>query len=74
MKRFVLVALAALALPALGGCVAFSEQHPVTESRYATPEMQAYWLDRRWRDDIADRWAADLERQSAVRLARDLGN
>lgn len=73
MKRFVLVALAALALPVLGGCVAFSEQHPVTESRYATPEMQAYWLDRRWRHDIADRWSADLERQSAARMAQNLG-
>jgi hypothetical protein len=74
MKRFLLIVLAALGLPALGGCVAFSEEHPVTESRYATPEMQAYWLDRRWRHDIADRWSADLERQSAARMAHYLGN
>lgn len=74
MKRLLPAVLAALVLPALGGCAAFSEEHPVSESRYATPEMQAYWIDRRWRQDKADQWALELERQSAARMARYLGN
>lgn len=74
MKRFVCVVLAGLGLSALGGCVAFSQEHPTTESRYMTPLEQAYWIDRRWREDKADYWRAELARQSAVRFARDLGN
>lgn len=70
MKRSILVILAALGLPGLAGCAAFSQDHPVTESRYATPEMQAYWLDRRWRQDKADEWARDIERQASARMAR----
>lgn len=69
MKRLLLIVLAAL-----GGCAAWSEDHPVSESRYATPEMQAYWTDRRWRHDIADRWAQETERQAAARMARYRGN
>lgn len=71
MKRAL---LALLCLFALGGCVAFSEQHPVTESRYASPELQDYWLDRRWRQDIADRWSRELDRQSSARMARNMAN
>lgn len=75
MKRFLLIALAAFGLPALGGCAAFFyEEHPVTESRYATPEMQAYWLDRRWRQDIANRWASETERQAAARMSYYMGH
>lgn len=73
MKHALLIALAALGLNGLGGCAAFSEYHPVSESRYATPEMQAYWTERRWRQDKADEWAREAERQSAARLARYLG-
>ena len=74
MKRFLFVALAALSSAGLAGCVAFSQEHPVSESRYVTPEMQAYWLDRRWREDKADYWSADLERQRSARAAREMGN
>jgi hypothetical protein len=74
MKLSSCIAVAALACVGLGGCVAFSEQHQTTESRYSTPEAQAYWTDRRWRHDIADYWDRELERQSAVRLARDFGH
>ena len=76
MKRFrgIALALAALGLVALGGCVAFSEEHPVTESRFITPEMQTYWLERRWRHDKADEWAVTLDRQSAARMAQNLSH
>ena len=69
MKHVLLVALAAL-----GGCAAFSEDHPTTESRYMTAAEQAYWTDRRWRQDQADYWAQTLERQSATRMSRYMGN
>jgi hypothetical protein len=36
--------------------------------------MQAYWLDRRWRHDIADRWAAETERQAAARMSYYMGH
>jgi hypothetical protein len=68
------LAIAALGYVALGGCAAFSEQHPTTESRYTTPEAQAYWTDRRWRQDIADYWSREIDRQSSVRMARYMGN
>lgn len=76
MKRSsrIAVAMAALSCVGLGGCVAFSQEHPVTESRYISPQVQAYWLDRRWRQDIADRWSVEHERQSAARMAREFGN
>jgi hypothetical protein len=74
MKRIMLIAVAVFGLPVLGGCAAFSEEHPVSESRYATPEMQAYWLDRRWRQDIADRWSAEIERQAAARMSYYMGH
>jgi hypothetical protein len=76
MKRSGCIALtvAALSCVGLSGCVAFSQEHPVSESRYITPQVQAYWLDRRWRQDIADHWASELERQSATRMAREFGN
>jgi hypothetical protein len=60
------LAIAALGLVALGGCSSlplWSEEHPTTESRYTTPEAQAYWTDRRWRHDIADYWSSELDRQ-----------
>lgn len=74
MKRFVCVAVAGLGLSALGGCVAFSQEHPTTESRYMTPAEQAYWTDRRWREDQAGYWSREYERQAAVRMARNFGN
>ena len=76
MKRSSCLALviAALACVALSGCAAFSEEHPTTESRYTTPAEQAFWTDRRWRQDIADYWSRELDRQSSTRMARYMGN
>ena len=65
-------ALALLALLSLGGCSTYySEKHPTTESRVLTPAEDAYWVDRRWRQDIAEGWARETERASAVRMARE---
>jgi hypothetical protein len=76
MKRSssLVLAVAALACVGLNGCVAFSEQHPTSESRYATPSEQAFWIDRRWRQDIADYWSRELDRQSSARMAREFAN
>jgi len=74
MKRFIFVALAGLALSVLGGCASYSQEHPTTESRYMTPAEQAYWVERRWREDQADYWSRELARQSAVRMAHNFGN
>lgn len=72
MKRssWFVLAIAALGCVALGGCAAYSEAHPTTESRYSTPQAQAYWIDRRWRQDKADEWVRELDRQSSARMAR----
>ena len=74
VSRRMMARTRALSSAGLAGCVAFSQEHPVSESRYVTPEMQAYWLDRRWREDKADYWSADLERQRSARMAREMGN
>jgi hypothetical protein len=76
MKRASCIALAVAALGCvgLGGCAAFSEDHPTSENRYTTPDAQAYWTDRRWRQDKAAEWARELERQSAARMSRYMGN
>lgn len=76
MKRFrgIALALVALGVVALEGCVALSQNHPTTETRYASPTEQAFWVERRWRQDKADEWALVLERQSAARMSREFGN
>ena len=79
MKRHRCIAMAIVALGAvlLGGCSSlplWSEAHSTTETRFLTPQEQAYWTDRTWRQDKAAEWSVILERQSAVRMSSYVGN
>jgi hypothetical protein len=74
LSSCIALAIATLGCVALGGCAAYSEAHPTTESRYTTAEAQEFWVDRRWRQDIADRWVRELDRQSTARMARYMAN
>jgi hypothetical protein len=72
MTKTTRLTLALLGLLSLGGCQTYyTERHPTTESRMLSPAEDAYWVDRRWRQDIAEGWARETERASAVRMARE---
>jgi hypothetical protein len=73
MKTLLKLSAAALVLQALAGCATyFSEKHPTSESRQLTPAENAFWVDRRARQDKAEEWSREIERASAVRMDREL--
>ena len=72
LARTIALVGATLSLAALGGCMTYySEKHPTTESRQLTAAEDAYWVDRRWRQDKAEEWNRETERQAATRMARE---
>jgi hypothetical protein len=72
MTKTTRLTLALLGLLSLGGCQTYyTERHPTTESRLLTPAEDAFWIDRRWRQDKAAEWARETERAAAARMARE---
>jgi hypothetical protein len=71
MTKTIAFSVALLAL-SLGGCSTYySQRHPTVESRTLTAAEDAYWVDRRWRQDKAEEWRVNIERSSAARMARE---
>jgi hypothetical protein len=73
MTKTLRTLLSLLSLALLSGCGLLSVNHPTTESRSMSQAEQEFWNDRAGRDDQSARWSAELERQSAARMARYLG-
>jgi hypothetical protein len=72
MKTLLKLSAAVLALQALAGCATYyTEKHPTSASRQLTPAEDAYWTDRRSRQDKAEEWRQETRRASAERLARE---
>jgi hypothetical protein len=72
MTKTTSLALALFALLSLGGCSTYyTERHSTSASRLLTPAEDAYWIDRRWREDKAEEWREDNRRASATRMARE---
>ena len=72
MTKTTSLSLALLALLSLGGCSTYySEKHPTTESRQLSPQLDAFLLDRTWRQDKAAEWDENNRRAAAARMARE---
>ena len=71
MTKTIAFSVALLAL-SLGGCSTYyTERHSTVESRTMTAAEDAFWIYRRWRQDKAEEWRANIERSSAARMARE---
>lgn len=72
MTKTTCFSVALLALLSLGGCSTYyTEKHPTTESRQLTAAEDAFWIDRRWREDKAEEWRAEIRRASSARMGRE---
>jgi hypothetical protein len=72
MSKLLAIAVAIMGLQALGGChTYYSEIHPTVESRQLTPAEDAYWIDRRWRQDKAEEWRVETRRAAQARMSRE---